>query len=104
MGMSFTTTPVDAEREELFTVDGVAYTIAKTVPASVGLEYIRIKCERDPDAAIMFAMRTALGQKGFDALRAAADVSSDDMQTVMSACTALLIGSINGPKAPASNA
>lgn len=104
MGMSFSTTPVDAEREELFTVDGVEYTIAKTVPASIGLEYVRLRCESSPDAAIMFAMRTALGVKGFDALRAATDVSSDDMQAVMGACTALLLGSVNGPKAKASNA
>jgi hypothetical protein len=97
--MSFTTTPVDAEREELFTVDGVAYTIAKTVPASAGLEYIRIAAEVNTDAGIVFAMRTALGTAGFNALRAAQDVTAEDMRAVMNACTTLLLGSVMGPKA-----
>ena len=98
MGMSFSTKAVDAEREELFTVDGVSYTIAKTVPASAGLEYIRIAAEVNTDAGIVYAMRTALGTDGFNALRAAQDVSGEDMRTVMNACTTLLLGSVIGPK------
>lgn len=101
MGLSFSSTAVaDSPRETLFSVDGKDYSIPSTLPASRGLEYLRRSVEVSPDAALVYALRTALGADGFAALESATDISSEDLQTVMNACTRLLVGALNGaPKA-----
>ena len=59
----------DAERVDIFEVDGKTYSVAKVARADLGLEYLD-RVENDgPDVAQAWLIRTTVGVEGFDALR-----------------------------------
>jgi len=83
----------------LFSVDGVKYSIPRTVPTWVGLEMSVLAIENGVGAAQVFALRTCLGETGFDALRQAKDITSEQLDTVIDVC----VERCTGPKSPAAS-
>lgn len=71
-----------ADREPIFSIDGVEYTIPKKVPTNVGLEAMEKVSELGGAAGTRWLMVLMLGQKGWDALRTCEDLEPADLQAV----------------------
>lgn len=100
------TTPEDdpfAEREVLFTIDGTEYTVPRQVPAGAALQYIELGGSFAADQAILFALRYALGDEGYEALRGYKALTNEHLAKVIAAVRAKFDGALVAPKAPRSN-
>lgn len=64
-----TQTKISDEREEIFSIDGKAYTIPKEVPGWISLEALEITARQGEALATRWLMIEMLGQEGWDALR-----------------------------------
>lgn len=91
------------EREVLFTIDGTEYTVMKRVPAGAALQYIGLGGVQGADVAIIFALRYALGDTGYNALCAYKALTNEQLATVTNAVRAKFDGALVGPKVPLSN-
>jgi hypothetical protein len=96
--LEFTTKPDPTakppEREELFSIDGKAYTIPKTIRPLLMARYAHLVDTMGSDSAGLWALREALGDEGYFALinLPPERVSKDDLATVMAVVTGRFIG------------
>ncbi len=74
-----------ADREPLFTVGGVTYTIPKQVPPSWTLQAVGIATESGESDALAFAARKLLEPGAWDALMSCEVVQPSAMRTVFKA-------------------
>jgi len=79
------------EREILFYVDDVAYTIPKRFGYTWALEYARVGRTEGATAGVVWAMERALGTVGFNVLFST-DVSDEDCEKMV----AFVIGRVEG--------
>lgn len=72
----------DAERVDIFEVDGKTYSVAKIARADIGLEYLdRVEAD-GPDVAQAWLIRTTVGDEGFDALRQVKGLKQEDWDAI----------------------
>lgn len=72
----------EAERVDIFEVDGKTYSVAKVARADLGLEYLD-RVETDgPDVAQAWLIRTTVGDEGFDALRKVKGLEQKDWDAI----------------------
>lgn len=87
-----------SEREPLFAIGDKVYTIPVEVPVGDVLTYITLAVEEGDVAALVFAMRSALGDEGYAALCAHKALKQKELGQVMAACRAKFDGALAGPK------
>jgi hypothetical protein len=82
------------EREELFSIDGTAYTIPKTIRPLSMARYTHRVDTMGSDSAALWALRDALGDEGYFAFLDLPPerVSRDQLATIMSVVTGRYIG------------
>lgn len=80
------------ERQELFSIDGVSYTIPKEVPASLGLEAIDRTAREGEVRANRWLMIQLMGQEAYDALRTCPGVGKEDLLAIQAVCRELVFG------------
>lgn len=73
----------EAERDPLFYIDGVEYTIPSKVPASLGLRYLRVLREEGAAEAAGEMLERVLGTETYDALMECEAVDDEQMQRIM---------------------
>lgn len=112
--LEFTSTPggikaavEEMPRDELFSVDGVPYTIPTEFPPIVALEYGRMQLQHGSDATVAWALDLALGDAGHRAFLSVSP-SREDVTKVVAIILARIqglaaavpdSGSADGPKA-----
>lgn len=74
-----------AEREPLFELDGVVYTVPVTVPASYTVRYLDIWAEHGIGIAVIYALKTALGKEGYAALTEYTKLTQTHLDQVIAA-------------------
>jgi len=67
--VNISTSPVPDDREEIFAIDGVSYTIPREVPGSLALEAMHQMRETGDVPATLWAMEELIGKAGMKALR-----------------------------------
>ncbi|MEV6908020.1 hypothetical protein [Amycolatopsis sp. NPDC051071] len=89
-----------AEREPLFTVGGVTYTIPKCVPPSWSMKAYRIAIEQGDSAALAFAVDKLLTEEAWEALRECETVTPTAWEKVLNILVdRILPDGVLGPKA-----
>jgi hypothetical protein len=102
--LSFTTPaePKPVEREPLFALDGVTYTIPKRFTPSDMLMYAHAVRHFGNDQAVSWALEAALGSDGYSALLGAGDaIGHDDFGKLIAVVTYRMLGldaEVPGPK------
>lgn len=71
-----------AEREPLFSVDGVEYTIPKVVPASWTIQATNLAMTQGEAVALTYALLKMLGDDGFKALQDCETLTQEDLTLV----------------------
>lgn len=84
--------PVNIDRETLFYVDGIGYTIPKSFGPNAALGYAHIARTLGQNAAIDWAMEKALGTVGYAVLRDQDDLTQDQLDNMIT----LIIARIEG--------
>lgn len=83
------------EREPLFSIDGVEYTVPKTVSAGLALKYFRSARLYGVDMAVAEVLESVLGSAGYDALTNYEDLTQDDLAAVVEVVTKKMIGALD---------
>jgi hypothetical protein len=73
------------EREPLFELDGTVYTVPVKVPASYTIRYLDLWAERGIGVAVIYALKTALGEQGYAALTAYTKLTQAQLDQVITA-------------------
>lgn len=95
------TTNTDApppEREGLFSIDGVEYTIPVRFGANVGLQFARLTMLRGSDIAVSWALETALGEAGHAALMAYDELKPEQLNKVLEVVLPRIASGMEAPK------
>jgi hypothetical protein len=77
------TAVVEVEREPLFYIDDVEYTIPKTIPANITIRYLQDTYDRGQEYALAAAMREVLGAEAMEALADSESVTDEHMTQIM---------------------
>ncbi len=86
-----TATPV--QRDELFSLDGTAYTIPKKFRAADAIGYVTNLRKFGADVANSIALEYALGEAGYNALLNGGDaISADDIALLVHVVTSRILG------------
>lgn len=102
--LSFTTPkePKPVEREPLFALDGITYTVPKRFTPSDMLMYAHAVRHYGNDQATSWALEIALGPDGYNALLSAGDaIGHDDFAKLIGVVTYRMVGldaEVPGPK------
>lgn len=72
-----------ADREPLFQVGGVTYSIPKKVPPSWTMTAVSLAMERGESVALMFGLENMLGEDGWLALRTCKTLTEEKMAKVI---------------------
>lgn len=87
-------------REPLFTTGGQTYTIPVRVSAGSALIWLEIATVNGDTAAMLWALRFALGDDGYTALRVHPNLSDDHYKVIVDAVRSKFLGALERPKAP----
>lgn len=79
-------------REPLFEIDGVEFTVPKTVGGEVGLRATRIAAERGELAATLFCVDETIGREAYDALCAVEGLPKSILSGILSVCRDKVFG------------
>lgn len=72
-----------AEREPLFSVDGVVHTIPKHVPASWTIEATKLATEVSEAAALAYVIDKMLSTESYEALQSCETLTKEDLNDVV---------------------
>lgn len=87
------------EREPLFKLGGVLYTIPMRVSAGVSLEYMRLSGMAGEQTAIIWAMQTLIDQNGYAALVKNDTLTAEELSGITAVLMAKVIDGFKVPKA-----
>lgn len=74
---------VDEEREPLFYIDEVEYTIPKRIRPNIVMAYLQDTYDKGQEFALAAAMREVIGADGMEALAESESVTEKQMQQIM---------------------
>lgn len=89
----------EPEREELFSIDGVPYTIPVQFPAGLGLQYTRVAILQGRDVALCWALEAALGVAGYEALMGYQQLKPEHLEQICTVVLERIAGGMEVPKA-----
>lgn len=92
-------TKLGADREPLFKLGGVLYTIPTRVSAGVSLEYMRLSGMAGERTAIIWAMQTLIDQNGYAALVKNDTFTAEELSGITAVLMAKVIDGFKVPKA-----
>lgn len=78
-----TDAPEFLEREPLFSIDGVTYTIPKVISGSTALTMLKVAREEGEGLALAWVMEEVLGTEAFNALSACKTVTQAQIGAIM---------------------
>lgn len=90
---------LDDDREPLFKLGGVVYTIPKQVPPGVSLEYLRLAGIAGEQTAVIWAMQRLISAGGYQALVNDTTLLPAELGKVTSAIVARVAAGFALPKA-----
>jgi len=100
MSISLTSKPAEeVETIELFSIDGVSYTIPNKARVNVGLKYMKLMREQSPTAADAWLLEELVGKEGFEALTGYDDLSAEILEQIVAAAAKVVLGELETPKA-----
>lgn len=89
-----------SERQPLFSVDGVVYTIPKNVPPAWSMQAMDLAMTKGEDVALAWTVGTMLGVDGYEALKTCPTLLPEDLHVVFKAIMdKVLPGGSFAPKA-----
>lgn len=74
--------PKSEDRVPLFSIDGEVYSIPRTVPQGVALEFLRISRMQGENVALQRLLERLLGSEAYEALEQSPDLDEDKMQRI----------------------
>lgn len=80
------------EREPLFEIDGVEYTIPKTVGGEIGLIATRIAAEEGELRGQMYAIEQTIGMEAYNALCAVEGLPKKTVAAILEICRERVFG------------
>jgi hypothetical protein len=83
---------VDEEREPLFYIDEVEYTIPKLIRPNIAMRYLQDTIDRGHDYALAAGMREVLGAEAMEALAETDAVTDEQMDQIMAIVERKLLG------------
>jgi hypothetical protein len=83
---------LDEEREPLFFIDEVEYTIPKVIRASILMRYLQDTYDRGQEYALAAGMREVLGAEAMEALADCDQVTDEQMNQIMGIVERKLLG------------
>lgn len=83
---------VDEEREPLFYIDEVEYTIPKLIRPNILMRYLQDTIDRGHDYALAAGMREVLGAEAMEALAETDAVTDEQMDQIMAIVERKLLG------------
>ncbi|MCW0214366.1 MAG: hypothetical protein OJJ54_13485 [Pseudonocardia sp.] len=83
------------EREPLFSIDGVEYTVPKTVSVGLALKYFKSARLYGVDMAIADVLETVLGSAGYDGLTNYEGLTPEDLAAVIDVVTKKMLGAMD---------
>lgn len=99
MSIELTTTDSSPVEEiELFSIDGVSYTIPNKPRLNVALKTLKLANTVGQDAAMVYMMEAAIGEEAFEALLDYDDLDQETLQAIMAAAQKVVFGGLEGPK------
>jgi hypothetical protein len=82
----------EAERIDLFRIDGVVYTMSVRPRANVSLKYAWIAREKGMEAAASYALEALIGDDGYQALMNFSGLAPEDLDQIVSAASKIMAG------------
>lgn len=87
-----------SEKEEVFSVGETRYESYVRVPASWGLQYLRLGLLRGPDFAAIYAMEQAMGVAAVNALTEIPDMTAEQLDSIIKKITQKFVAATSVPK------
>jgi hypothetical protein len=99
--VELTSAPVEEERVPLFSIDGDVYTIPKSVPQGISLEFLRINREMGEAIAVQRLLERLLGPETYAALEQCPSLDDTKMQKIAEMAQKIAFGKaeVTGGKA-----
>jgi hypothetical protein len=89
----------EVEQIELFSLDGVSYTIPNKARVNVGLRFMKIMRDEGEQAASAWLLEELIGKEGFEALMNFEDLTPEALTTITEAAAKVVLGELETPKA-----
>jgi hypothetical protein len=83
---------------DLFSIDDVTYQMPTKVKTNVALKYLRMVRTHGQEAAMGWVMEQVLGEDAYAALMDFDDLTEADLESVMEAVRANVMGAVEAPK------
>lgn len=89
----------EVEQIELFSLDGVSYTIPNKARVNVGLRYMKIMRDESAQAADAWLLEELVGKDGFEALMNYDDLTPEILEQIVQGAAKVVLGELETPKA-----
>lgn len=89
----------EVEQIELFSIDGVSYTIPNKARVNVGLRYMKKMRDESGNAADAWLLEELVGKEGFEALMDYNDLTPEVLEAIVQAAAKVVLGEMETPKA-----
>lgn len=100
MSIALTSKPTEeVEQIELFSIDGVSYTIPNKARVNVGLKYMKLMRDQSANAADAWLLEALLGKEAFEALTNYDDLTPEVLEAIVAAAAKVVLGEMETPKA-----
>lgn len=96
--LQFTSTPIDVEKEPLFSIDGTTYYIPKQIQAGVALDMLDDLAEKGELVAAAALFKRVMGADAYNALRTCKGVDDKGLAAVMRIVTQKAMGQLENLK------
>lgn len=83
---------VEEERVPLFYIGDTEYTIPKTIPSGVALQYLRVAGERGQDFAAPILLTRVLGEDAYEALENSRHLTEEQLSQIIEHVIDLALG------------
>lgn len=80
------------ERVTLFYIGDTEYTIPKTIPSGVALQYLRLAGERGEQFAAPMLLTRVLGEEAYEALETSRALKDEQLQQIIDIVVSLSLG------------
>lgn len=83
---------------DLFSIDGVVYSVPASVRANQGLKFLWLAKTKDEQTAAIMMLEELIGEAGFHALMNYKDLKPENLEQILNAVVKILLGAIEEQK------
>ena len=99
MTIELNSTPeTEVEKVELFSLNGVSYSIPKKPRVNVALRYLKMAREEGTEAASAFLLESLVGEEAYKALMDFDDLTQETLGQIAEAAQKHTLGGLEAPK------